>query len=147
MSDSNVANLVSLLAVLLALAGTVFTIMANRRRTAAAANSLDARASESAAESVRILLDPLNSRIASLEAQLAAFATREKVLKDEREEREAKHAEEVTGLRNVQAAMQSEMDELRGGVQVLIAQMEAAVPPIIPRWKPRAKTGPLGKVP
>jgi hypothetical protein len=129
---------------LTAIVGVVIALDARktaRERTAErSANNADA--GESAAESVRLLLDPLNTRISTLESQLTAFAHREQVLKDEREAREKAHKAEIDGLRTVMSVMQSEINEFRGGVDVLLAQMEGAG--IIPRWKPKPKTGPLG---
>jgi len=120
-----------------------FRSLLRRRQEQSSADNLDAQSNRAAAESVRLLLEPLNARIASLEEQLKGFANREAQLKDEREERETRHAEEVSSLKTVQAVMQSEIDELRGGVAVLVAQLEGAG--ILPRWKPKPKTGPLGK--
>lgn len=114
-----------------------------RRQSQADADRSDASASESAAESVRLLLDPLNARISALETQNKAFINREKQLQTEREEREATHKNEMDGLRTVLSSVQSELNEFRGGVDVLLAQMEGAG--IIPRWRPKPKTGPLGQ--
>ncbi len=103
-----------------------------------------ADAGESAAESVRLLLDPLNARIATLETLQAASLNREKQLHDERLKREQAHKEEIGELIDIQTAMQKEVDELRGGIAVLVSQLETAR--IVPRWRPQAKpgTGPLG---
>lgn len=119
-----------------------FRSFLKRRQVMAAAENLDAQSTRAAAESVRLLLEPLNTRIASLEEQLKGFTNREAQLKEEREKRETAHAAEVTSLKTVQSVMQSEIDELRGGVAVLVAQLEGAG--IIPRWRPKPKTGPLG---
>jgi hypothetical protein len=64
-------------------------------------------------------------------------------LQEEREARETAHKKELDGLRTIISVMQSEINEFRGGVDVLLAQMEAGG--IVPRWKPKPKTGPLGK--
>ena len=96
-----------------------------------------AEAGKAAAESVDLLLIPLNDKIAALNTRVAALEQERDALRESRDQREIDHAEEIKGLKNTQAVQQSEIDELRGGVAVLVAQLEAAG--LEPRYKPKPK--------
>ena len=89
-----------------------------------------AQAGESAAQSVQLLLPQLNARITELATQLLEARTTISELQTALAARDVKEKQ-----------MQVEIDELRGGVMVLIAQLEENG--IRPRWKP--KTGPIGQ--
>lgn len=99
----------------------------------------DADVNQAAAASVNLLLVPLNNRIEYLAERVEKLTANEQRLHNEREKREREHKVELDAMRTVQAAMQNELDELRAGVAVLVAQLEQAH--ITPRYRP--KTGPL----
>lgn len=117
--------------------------MADAEQSKAEAMKLQADAMNAAASSVSLLLDPLNVKIRGLEGGMEALNTEAKTLRQEREEREKRHQEELTTMRAVQTAMQLDLDEMRLGVGILAIQLKEAG--IEPRWMPKVKpkTGPL----
>lgn len=70
---------------------------AREKIAAAAVQSADA--GESASNAVKVLLDPLVARIKALEGQVETLTNREMILVREREEREERHAIEISEVR------------------------------------------------
>lgn len=84
------------------------------------------------AEAVKLLLEPLNARIDTLNTDLGNANIKIATLMVQVQERDVRIAEQ-----------QDELDEFRAGFTILTAQMREAK--IEPRWQPRPKpgTGPL----
>jgi len=102
----------------------------------AQADNLDARASEAIARASDLMLGQLNAQLSRALAEIAALkqenVERDKAHKIEREE----WIRQINERDQLQARMQNEMNELRGGIQVLIAQFKENS--ITPRWQPKA---------
>ena len=147
-----------IVAATLALVGTAlgsllaYAIASTRLRSQTRVDNADA--GESAAKAADILIGPLTTRVVELEAQLRK--DREELVKikkqhtDELEQwtqqlasRDKQRQTELKISDEKHLQMQAEIDELRGGIAVLVAQLEAAG--LKPRYKP--KTGPLSEKP
>lgn len=156
-----VAILGTLVVSLLTAALTLYRTRPELRKVQADTNLADAQTGYAAAQSAELLLGPLNTRIDELQDQITGQARKISTLESERDElkqgrakREEDHTAEIDSLKAAQAAqqeahkgeiaaLQNEVDGLRGGIMVLVAQLEAAH--ITPEWKPKPKpgTGPL----
>lgn len=124
-----------------ALAGVIVAFDARKtaRQKLAEAGRVQAEAGHAAAESVEILLAPLNARITELSVALVAANETIAILKRDQADMLLRYTTEMVQRDQERGKLHAEIDEMRGGVMVLVAQLEQAG--IKPRWKP--KTGPL----
>lgn len=119
--------------------GTFAVALSQRRSNLASARKYVADAGEVAAQSVGLLLGPLNEKLEKVMSDLGTANERIEKMQTERDlERESLKAERAARAEE-RRVMQAEIDELRAGVGVLVAQLEAAG--LTPRYKP--KTGPI----
>jgi len=128
MTQSDFSSLVSLVIALLALGGTAFTLLANRRRTEAQANSFDASASKEIAKAANLVVAPLNKRITDLEAKAIG------------------QDKEIAGLKLELAQALRREGEYLVCISQLTEQLVSAK--LDPVWRPAARkpgTGPLGR--
>lgn len=116
---------------------------ADSEESKANAERAKAEAGVFAAQSADILLKSLNERVLFLESENTAKTQEIESLKTGREALKQEHAEENNRLIGKINVLQSEVDELRGGVAVLVAQLEAEK--LAPRYRPKPKTGPIGE--
>ena len=111
--------------------GAVLMWLINRRKNETSANKDEADAAATITTSARSLIDPLNDEIAKLNLKLETMQTERK---QEAEAREIEAKTHVTEMEKVQldlASLKSELfrkegqiQELRGGVDVLIGQLK-----------------------
>ena len=129
---------VQVVVALTSLTGVVLALRTARERKGDM-SKVGAEAGEAAARSVDLLLEPLNNLVAKLNADLLLAKANIIELEGKLEARDREWAQERLVQAEDRRQMEAQISELRGGVMVLISQLEAAN--ITPRWKP--KTGPL----
>lgn len=131
--STDVSIAVAVVTSLLALTGTALTLLANRRRTAADTSSLEATASQANASATLALIPALERRIKELEKGMAK-ATQDLTLANEK----------IVALVSEGQVRDNELEGLRAGVAVLVAQLREQN--MTPRYTPPPRkpgTGPL----
>ncbi len=110
-------------------------VWANRRKVASEADDYDARASQTVAEAANMLIEPLKTRLVEVETRNQTVLDELMVIKRQHTKEREAWAMQLQERDGQRAQMQAEIDELRGGIVVLVAQLQAAGIP--PRYNPK----------